>query len=69
MAFKLFSISGLCGLYEQPINHLVLLMLISMNIASKLVSKSLLSIFLDGISFLTQRKSAPHLRFCQSDKE
>ena len=53
MTFKWFFISVLCGLYEQLINHLVFLMLISMNIASKPVSKSTLTIFLDGVSSLT----------------
>ena len=56
-AFKWLNISALCGFYEQVINHLIFLMLISMNNASKPVSKSTLSIFLDEISSLS--KSPP----------
>ena len=52
MTFKWFFIPALCGFYEKLINHLVFLTLISMNIASKPVSKSTLSTFLGGISSL-----------------
>ena len=68
MAFKWFLISAYCGLYKQLVNHLVFLMLISMNIASKPASKSTLSVFLEGMSSLTQSKTPPPFAFCQGDK-
>ena len=63
MTFKWFFLSLLCGLYEQIMNYLVFLLLISMIIASKLVSKSTLSIVLDEISSLTKSKSPPPFAF------
>ena len=68
MTFKWFFISALCGLHEQFINQFVFLMLISMNIASKPVSKSTLSLFLDGITSLHRVKALHHLCFCQGDR-